>query len=218
MNYLDIIAIVGIGFGAFRGFRQGVIKEIAGLLGVILGVWLGLRLGFLFANYYRDNFDLPAKTVPVLGFITVFLLAMVGIWLLGRVLTFLTHQTPLGLPNRIAGATFGGLKWAFLVGTVVSILGSSEIIPKEHQDESMSYPILNTYCTKVQEYSVGLVPVFGNVFEEMDSYFTGIDSLNQDAGAQGAENESDEGQDENDESGSRRPGPEINPDSTFKRP
>ena len=51
MNLIDIVALVLIGLGAWRGVKNGMIKEVAGLLGLVIGVWAGMRLAFVFANY-----------------------------------------------------------------------------------------------------------------------------------------------------------------------
>ena len=133
MNFIDIVALVAIGWGAFRGFRNGVIIEVAGLLGLIVGIWAGLKLAFVFANYYRDNFEIPANYIPLLAFLSAFLIGIGGVWLLGRILNKMVNSVALGIPNRLAGLTFGAAKWAFLIGTLLSLVGNSQMIPEETQ-------------------------------------------------------------------------------------
>lgn len=177
MNFIDIIALVAIGFGAFRGFRNGAILEIAGLLGLIVGIWAGLRLAFIFAAYYRDNFEIPENYIPLLAFLTAFLLGIGAVWLIGRLLHKMIHSVALGLPNRAGGAVFGAAKWAFLAGTVLSLVGSSQFISPETKESSIAYPALDTYCKTVQGYTIGLIPAASNVFKDVEEYFVDLDSV-----------------------------------------
>lgn len=177
MNLIDVVALVAIGFGAWRGFRNGVIIEVASLLGLIVGVWAGLRLAFIFANYYRENFDLPDNYIPLLAFLSAFLLGIAAVYLVGRLLNSFVNSIALGIPNRLAGATFGAAKWAFLFGTVLTLVGNSLLISKETQEGSIAYPALSAYCKGVQGYTVGAIPAARNVLEDVESYFVSLDSI-----------------------------------------
>jgi len=176
MNFIDVVALIAIGFGVYRGFRNGIILELAGLLGLIVGIWAGLRLAFLFADYYRDNFDIPDNYIPLIAFLTAFLIGIGGVWLLGRVLNKFVNSVALGLPNKLGGAVFGGAKWAFMIGTALSLVGNSQVIPEETRESSTAYPILGAYCKAVQGYTIGLVPAASNVFSDVEEYFVGLDS------------------------------------------
>lgn len=176
MNFIDIIVLVAVGYGIFKGFQNGVIYEVAGLLGLVVGVWAGMRLAFIFANYYKENFEVPAKWLPLLAFFTAFMLGMGAIWLSGRLVNGLVNTAQLGIVNRLAGAAFGLLKWAFIAGTFFSLIGNSMILTPEVQAGSATYPIVTGYCKVVTEYSIGLLPKARNVFDEMETYFVELDS------------------------------------------
>ena len=45
MNVLDIILAILLVVGAVNGFRKGIISQLCGLAGVLLGVWLGFKFG-----------------------------------------------------------------------------------------------------------------------------------------------------------------------------
>jgi len=90
--------------------------------------------------------------------------------------TGLVKTVQLNLVNRLAGAGFGVLKWAFLVGTVLSIVGNALVLTPEVVEESVTYPVVTSYCKGVQSYSIGLLPKARNVFEDMEVYFDDLDS------------------------------------------
>ena len=171
ISVIDIIALIAITFGLIRGLFTGFIKEIAGLLGLIVGVWAGLRLGFVFANYYKANFELPDKIIPAVAFLTAFALALTLVIVAGKLLKFVLEKTALSLFDKVAGALFGTLKMAFLVGTFFSLIGKSGILSEETKTNSLTYGFVTKYAEIAQEYTIGLIPAVKNVFTELDEYF-----------------------------------------------
>lgn len=179
MNLIDILALVAVGWGLFKGFQNGVIREVAGLLGLIVGIWAGMRLAFIFANWYQANTQIPENYIPLLAFLTAFLVGLGGIYLAGMLVTRMLQAAMLSLPNRLAGAVFGGLKWAFLLGTLLSMIGDSQVITQDTKDGSATYQPLTVYCQTVQGYTIGLLPAANNVFKDMEEYFVELDSTRQ---------------------------------------
>lgn len=174
LTFIDIIAAVGIGFGLIRGWSNGIIKEVAGMIGVVLGIWAGFRFAFIFADYYKENFELPENVIPFLAFLTAFILVLVIVLFAGKALKFLLDKTNLTVLNKAAGALFGGLKLAFLIGSLITLVGKAGFIQEETKNQSITYPYLSVYVEGVMEYSVGLIPAAKNVFKDMDEYFDGL--------------------------------------------
>src|SRR3989304_6345143 len=98
MNWLDIIIVAGLIAGIVLGFRRGFIREAMGLLGLIVGVFIGFKiLGFLF--YRVGSLTALGKLDKVGGGIFGFLQA----WILtGFVLLILLF---FPLPQSILNAT-----------------------------------------------------------------------------------------------------------------
>ena len=185
MNFLDIVALIGLGWGAYKGFKNGVLIEVAGLVGLLIGFWAGMRLAFLFADYYRDHFQLPEKWVPAIAFFTAFAIGIGAVYLAAWAATKLLQTAQINLPNRIAGGVFGVLKWGFLVGAFFTIVGTSQILAPETSEGSKSYSVLKAYSHGVQGYTLGLIPAARNVMDDMEHYFVSIDSVKQKQQLQG---------------------------------
>jgi membrane protein required for colicin V production len=179
VNFLDIVALIALGWGAYKGFKNGVLIEVAGLIGLVIGFWAGMRLAFLFADYYRDHFHLPEKWVPAIAFFTAFAVGIGTVYLAAWAATKLLQTAQLNLPNRIAGGVFGVLKWGFLVGAFFMIVGTSQILTPATTEGSRSYAILKSYSHAVQGYTIGLVPAARNVLDDMEHYFVSVDSVHQ---------------------------------------
>lgn len=117
MNGLDPILIAPLVLAAWKGFRRGLLIEAAALLGLVLGIWAGLRLS--------------GRVVAALGlevegaaaaFLITFALVLAAVVLLGRLATAAADLAQLGLPNRIGGLAFGALRSAFALSVALNLL------------------------------------------------------------------------------------------------
>lgn len=176
MNLLDIIAGVAIIYGAFKGFMNGAIREIFSLLGLIIGLWMALRLAFLLANWYRDTVEIPADLVPLVSFLTAFAIGFVLMLLVGRLLSGFLKATHLGLLDKVAGGAVGAAKWAFFVGGLFILIGNVKVLPERWPEESLSYKPLTGFSKGVYAYSGGLISSTGDVLNEVEDYFQDLDS------------------------------------------
>ena len=53
MNYLDIVITIALIYGLIKGFANGFIKEITGLLGLIIGAYVAIN----FSSYLHPKFE-----------------------------------------------------------------------------------------------------------------------------------------------------------------
>ncbi|HSR73237.1 MAG TPA: CvpA family protein, partial [Sulfurovum sp.] len=104
-NYFDvtisaIVLILGI-----KGFMQGFIKEVFGLLGLIAGVYFGSRLSEKAADFIDTNFLHLENTslMKLIGFMAILIIVWTGATLLGAILSKLTSESGLGFLNRLFG-------------------------------------------------------------------------------------------------------------------
>lgn len=124
MNYIDIIILFLLIYGAIRGFFKGLIIEIFTLLGLVLGVFLALKYSFYAENVLRDFLNVSEPYLHPVGLAVTFLLVVILTYLLGKMLTKLVDIIALGLPNKLLGMVFGLLKYFVLICCVLMIVDS----------------------------------------------------------------------------------------------
>ena len=110
----DLVIIVLLIFGAWRGWMDGLVRELAKLVGFLLGVLVAWR--------FYDQLG---------GSWIMFLLICVGVPVLlgfaARVMTRALDFTIVGgLMNRVLGALVGAGKWALLIGFILLIADKVE--------------------------------------------------------------------------------------------
>lgn len=148
MNYIDIIILLILVYGAVRGFFKGLIVEVFTLLGLVLGVFLAMKYSVYAENVLRDFLNVSEPYLHPVGLAMTFLLVAVVTYLLGKMLTKLVDVIALGIPNKLLGMVFGVLKYFVLICFVLMITDSLNetfgFLKAETQEKSIFYrPFLN---------------------------------------------------------------------------
>ena len=144
MNYMDIIIAVPILYGLIKGFFNGLIKEITGLLSLIISVYVAVNFSKLFEPYLSGYFDNYEQFKPILAFAILFIVTILIIKLFGILANKLTIALSLGFISRIFGSVFGWLKISLIVSFLLTIESRFELIPKETKENSKLYKPIST--------------------------------------------------------------------------
>lgn len=140
MNYLDIILTVPLVWGVFRGFRKGLVIEVASLIAAVAGVWGAVH----FSYFISDTLNLTSPYSPLISFAITFVIIVIIVFVLAKLIEKSINLLALGFLNKLAGAFFGMLKFAFLLSILLLIIGKASInkplVPEEDQKASLLYP------------------------------------------------------------------------------
>lgn len=110
MNYLDIILIILLFLAAINGFVKGFVEELAGLVALILGVWVAIHFSDSVAQFLVDQFSWKFRNISLVAFLITFLLVVVLVNIVGSYINKLVKAVSLGFLNRLAGLAFGVIK------------------------------------------------------------------------------------------------------------
>ncbi len=167
---LDLILIVPILYGAYRGYQKGLVIEIIGVIAFIIAIVVGFKfLGYgmnLIAPAIGENMAnrfLPYLSFTIIFFPTIFLINKLG-WMLRKALRF----TILGTIDGFAGAIVGIFTWVFGISTLLWLLTSiGVLIPEKLVKESITYPtvakVAPTVISKVSDW----IPAGGNLIKQL---------------------------------------------------
>ena len=150
MNTLDIVFCVILGFLGLRGIFRGLVKEVASILGLILG--------FVLANVFHGELA-PLLEKPLGGPGLANLVAYLGIFLGTVAVVFLTAALirkilkliMLGWLDSIGGGLLGFFKGALLCSIIV--LALTAFLPSKATilTESQLVPYVNMFNTMLAE-------------------------------------------------------------------
>ncbi len=148
MNYFDIIIIIPLLWGAFKGFKKGLIIEVASLIALFLGVWGGVKFSSFSASYLGEMFSISEKLMPIISFSVTFIIIVISVFALAKLLQRFVKMVALGTINKIAGAAFGVLKFGLIISVLLSLVNNIntqiKFITPEMEESSLLYkPISN---------------------------------------------------------------------------
>ena len=158
MNKIDIILLVILGFGLVRGFMRGLIIEMASLLAIVVGIYGATHFSFFTARLLGELMPSSQQTIEVVAFGLTLIVLMLAVMFLAKVLTKMLKAAELGFLNRLAGALFGVLKAAVIVGSLFVFLERTFQTKKWLSPSALSESVLY-----VPVKSISAV-VYANVF------------------------------------------------------
>lgn len=149
MNYLDILIIIPLIIGGWRGFKKGFIIEIFTLLAMLVGIYAGIHFSDLMANVLRENLGLTSEYLPAIAFTVTLLLVGAMVYFAGKLIEKAVKVVALGTVNKIAGLVFGLIKVWFILSAILVMLEAydhqNQFIPKDLKTNSLLYePVKNT--------------------------------------------------------------------------
>lgn len=149
MTILDIFLLLPLGYGAWRGFRKGLIIEIFTLLAIIVGIYMAVHFSDLVSNKINDNAGEVYSATPAIAFTLTFLAVGALIYFGGVALEKVIKVVNLSIANRMLGLLFGTIKALYLLSIVLvtyqSYDPSGKLISEESRESSMLYnPIKKT--------------------------------------------------------------------------
>ncbi len=143
MNFLDLFILIPVAFGAWNGYRKGLLIEVVGVVAFVLAS----IVGFKFFSFGIDllapyiSAEVARRVLPFLGFSiiffpTVYLVNQVG-FALRRAMKF----SVLGTVDSVAGAATGLFTWVFGISVLFWLLSFTGVkLPPAYTNHALLYP------------------------------------------------------------------------------
>jgi len=160
MGIVDIIIIVLIVIGGIIGWKRGVIKEIAGTVGIVLVTVFSFLLKnpvsivfyenlpfFRFGGIFKGVTALNILLYELIAFLIVFIVLMI-LWKLvllasGLIQRILDMSFLLGIPSKIIGFLVGAIEFYLICFVTIYILSFPIFNIKEVRESDYAKFILN---------------------------------------------------------------------------
>lgn len=156
MNTTDIVLLLPILFGFVRGLWSGLIQEVAGIVGVIVGVALGYLFNEQLVGLLIEELDMTVEAANITGFGLLFLAGFLGVLLIGRIVTKGMSLAALGGVNRVLGGLFAAIKYAVFTAILLSVFNrindTVNVIEKEKLAESTVYIAYGEFSSILWDY------------------------------------------------------------------
>lgn len=164
MSFLDIVLGVLLAYGLYKGLRNGLFVELAGLISLLLGIFFAIKFSYLASNTLGVFVQWNPKNIQITAFIITFVLVVIGISLLAKILTKIASAVFLGWVNNLGGAFVRILKTVLIISIFLSLFEKINydhfFAKKETLDNSIFY-------RPIQKTSGFVFPTLEKWFEEL---------------------------------------------------
>ena len=162
MGFIDVIIIILLLIGLYKGIKNGFFVEIASLVAFVIGVFIAIKFSYVVKDIIVNWVDWSPETVQITAFALTIVLVIAIIHLSAALFTKIADFAFLGWVNTLFGGIFGVLKSMLALGIFLTLVQKVNIdhvlISKEKQEASIFYrPLQN-----------GVVYIFPIVSEWVD--------------------------------------------------
>lgn len=116
MIILDIIILLIVIFFAYKGFKNGLVKELGSLIALIAGVFLAIRFSGFIASLLSDKANFTSEYLPILSFSIIFIAIVVVVLVFSKILDQFMKLIKMQWLNKIAGIVFASIKAIIMLG------------------------------------------------------------------------------------------------------
>lgn len=141
MNFLDAIIVLPIVYFAYKGFSRGFIKEVFGIVGIVLAVYITFEYMGTISSILTPYIDNRDHSTIITGIIS-FIIIIAVVQFIGFAIERFIDVIQLNIINKLAGMIFAGLKMAILISAILLLLAGVGIPSQETTSKSVSYSVV----------------------------------------------------------------------------
>lgn len=149
-NWLDILLFVILAVTIIIGAIRGFIRQVVGLLAVVVGLVLAVKYYPYGSNIFM--FIRNDVVAQLLGFFLIFVAVLCAGWIINMLLAKAV-KGPFKSLNRLLGAGFGLIKGVIICCAVVFGLLVFPVSAKALEESQLS-----PYCIEIAKAAYGLIP------------------------------------------------------------
>ena len=139
MHLIDILSLASFCWGAYKGYKKGLLMELVGLLALVGGILTGIFFEDQAVQLLKQHISVSDTLMPILAFISVFLCVLVGFFLVGKITKKIMDYTLLGDADKWLGAGVGILKFALISSFLIWVFAQAGV---DIKGQSILYPYL----------------------------------------------------------------------------
>jgi membrane protein required for colicin V production len=155
-------------WGAYAGYKRGLLVEIVAIVAFVLAVVLGFKMldvGLKFLSPYISGSN---RFLPYFAFSAIFFPIIFLVNRLGRMLRKSLRYTLIGSFDSMAGAMVGVLTWAFGISVFLWLINAVGIrIPLSASEDTFLYPIISPIAPTIISKASHLLPLGSDLIDSI---------------------------------------------------
>ena len=128
MNGFDILFILVLAVGAWKGWSNGLLKEVLGLIGVFVGLYVAHLLYEQVGYQLAPHIGTSPSVASIIAFVLIWMGVPILLGVLGTLLTKVLEWAGLGSINNLGGG--------LILGAFCNVLSITHLVSEETQQQS----------------------------------------------------------------------------------
>ena len=168
MNTIDLIIVVAVIFGLFRGFTTGGIRQVLSFAGIFVALVVAARSTEGLGGFLVER-GVSETLAPILAFAIVFFVIQLIAYGLARLLKSFLKAIKLGILDGVLGAGIGGFKAVLVISLVLFGARYIGLPNKEARDGSLFYETVYSILPATWNFVAGRIPRIQDLEEEEEA-------------------------------------------------
>jgi membrane protein required for colicin V production len=171
---IDIIFAIIIVIACIKGYQRGLIIAVFSIIAFIVGLAAALKLSAVVAGQLKGSLSVSAKWLPFISFVVVFLVVVLLVRWGGKLVEKSFQMVMLGWVNRIGGIVLFAALYMIIFSIFLFYAEKLLLLQPAVIHSSQTYPLVQPWGPKVIDGFGKLIPVFKDMFSDLESFFSGI--------------------------------------------
>lgn len=139
MEWIDIFLIAMSVFAIYRGYKNGVVVELAGIIGLVVGGFVAYYYNDAFINMFKLDFPFAEQV----SFVAVVLIIVLLTGLAARIISRVLSGVGLGVINSLLGSVVSFFKMTLILSLLFTafdaINRTADIVDQTSLERSKGY-------------------------------------------------------------------------------
>lgn len=163
MNIFDLLVIAVFLFSAFMGWRRGFVWQVVQIVVLLAALYTATY----FSQEVGEMLGMKHDVAAVGGFIAIFFVALVAMFVLGYITRTMFHAIGLKGVDALLGTALGGVKALLIMGIVFSWFMSFNLL---NGWVSMATIKESLFFTKLVNFAQALNPYLEEMYNGIMAY------------------------------------------------
>jgi membrane protein required for colicin V production len=174
---IDIIFAVIILLACIKGYSRGLILALFSIIAFIIGLAAALKLSTVVAGYLKNSTSISAKWLPFLSFLLVFIVVVLLVRLGAKLVEKSAKFVLLGWVNRIGGMILYAALYTIIFSIFLFFAEKLHLLKPSVISSSLTYDFIQPWGPKVIDGFGKLIPIFKDMFGELEKFFEGLPKI-----------------------------------------
>ena len=122
INFIDILVLIPVLWGGFKGFKNGLISEGGTFFALILGVWASVSFSPQGGAFVQNSFGISDQYKEIVAFSIIFLVVVIISFFITKLLTNFFKAISLEWLNKLLGIVFGAGKYLLIISFLFFVI------------------------------------------------------------------------------------------------